>query len=407
MNKNEKKIMKLTIGSHSTVHFFEGVLPPIIPILIIQFNTDYFHLGIIVSIFSYAFGIGAIPGGILSDKMRPRILISIFLLGAGLFSLFIIPASSLLFYGIIMGMLGAFCSIYHPAANTLISHAIKEKGAAFGYHGIAGSLGVAITPFLSAWLGASYFGWKTPHIIFGIIAILIGIYSLSVPHAGHNTAFEPDSNLDNNLDTNRDVAEENNQKKRNYMPLIIFFITATGLGLTYKGIMTFLPAYIGENIHILNIDKVAIGGYITTLALISGALGQYVSGKIVDKYPPEKIYFLLIILGTFFVFLMAFAKNYPAVLIAAAVLYALFYFAVQPVQNYIISTYLPPHRHGIGYGMLFFVTFGIGSTAAAVSGYIADKLGLEFVFYSMGACYLFAAFFSFILIYKKKQVSMN
>ncbi|MBU1181593.1 MAG: hypothetical protein KKF00_05400 [Proteobacteria bacterium] len=63
MNREEKKIMGLTTASHSLVHLFEGVLPPLIPLLIADFATDYFHLGIIVSVFSYAFGIGSLPAG--------------------------------------------------------------------------------------------------------------------------------------------------------------------------------------------------------------------------------------------------------------------------------------------------------------------------------------------------------
>ncbi len=388
MNKTEKKVIRLTMASHNAVHLFEGTLPPIIPILITTFNTDYFHLGIIVSIFSYAFGLGSIPGGILSDKIPPRILITIYLLGAGLLSLLIFPISSIIAYGVIMGGIGAFCSIYHPASNTLISHTIEKKGAAFGYHGIAGSIGVAIAPVLSAWLGTTYLGWKTPHIIFGIFALFIAVYSFKVPNVRiiEKESFKND---------------ENERKKIHYTPLIFFFLSATFLGLTYKGIMTFLPVYMGENIHIFNINKVAIGGYITTLALISGSVGQYISGKIVDKYSREKIYFFLIIFGSIFVLTMAFAKNYPIILIGAAVFYALFYFAVQPVQNYIISTYLPSHRHGIGYGALFFLTFGVGSTAAALSGYIADKFGLVFIFYTMGLFYVIAGIFAFILNRKK------
>jgi MFS family permease len=84
MNRDEKKIMGLTTASHSLVHLFEGVLPPLIPLLIVEFGTDYFHLGIIVSVFSYAFGIGSLPAGFLADKLGPRRLVTLFLLGSGL-----------------------------------------------------------------------------------------------------------------------------------------------------------------------------------------------------------------------------------------------------------------------------------------------------------------------------------
>ena len=66
MNPEEKKIMRLTVASHSLVHLYEGVLPPLIPLMMVEFSTDYFHLGLIVTVFSYAFGFGSLPSGMLA-----------------------------------------------------------------------------------------------------------------------------------------------------------------------------------------------------------------------------------------------------------------------------------------------------------------------------------------------------
>ena len=40
---------------------------------------------------------------------------------------------------------------------------------------------------------------------------------------------------------------------------------------------------------------------------------------------------------------------------------------------------------------ILIVTFVVGSTAAAVSGYLADLYGLQVVFYAMGFCFLISA----------------
>ncbi len=45
-----------------------------------------------------------------------------------------------------MGLMGAFCSTFYPAADTLISLGVRKKGTAFGINGIAGSAGVALVP---------------------------------------------------------------------------------------------------------------------------------------------------------------------------------------------------------------------------------------------------------------------
>jgi len=396
VNPEERKILGLTTTSHGLVHLYEGVLPPLLPLVMAEFGTDYFTMGIIVSVFSYAFGLGSLPAGILADKIGPRRLVSLYLFGAGTAGVLVLPASSLLFYAIIMGLMGAFCSTYHPAANTLISLGIKEKGNAFGIHGIAGSIGVAVVPALSAWIG-TLMGWRAPHIFFGLIGIGAGLFSLTLPK-------HPTLHNDDKPGTGpRKVADQ----KVSVLSLTFFFLSATALGLSYKGIMTFLPTYMGQNIHFsfLQMDVVAIGGAFATLALISGAFGQYVAGRLTDVYPVEKIYLGSVVMGTIFVFIMSFSTGF--LLVLASVCYAFFYFAVQPVQNYIVSKYLPQHRHGLGYGTLFILTFGVGSTAAAVSGYLADLYGLQIVFYSMGFCFLASALLILGLVLQNGRTDSN
>jgi MFS transporter, FSR family, fosmidomycin resistance protein len=392
VNREERKILGLITSSHSLVHMYEGVLPPLIPLLVGEFSTDYFHLGIVVTVFSYTFGLGSLPAGYLSDKVGPRRLITLYLFGAGFLSVCILPVGSLLTYGILMGLIGLFCSTFHPASNTLISHGIREKGRAFGINGIAGSLGIAIVPALSAWIGSAIV-WKAPHVMFGLLGIGIGFFSMTIPRwpvkkGSVGVGKESEAGL----------------SKISYLNLIVFFTSAAALGLTYKGIMTFLPTYMGQNVHLsfFKLNTVAIGGTIATIALLSGAVGQYVAGRLVDGYNPERLYLGAVVFGTIFVFFMA--KGLNIFLVVSAILYSFFYFSTQPIQNYLLTQYLPEHRQGIGFGIHFFLTFGVGSTAAAVCGYLADHFGLESVFYAMGLCFIVSSCLALVLVLRARSV---
>lgn len=387
--------MGLTISAHGLVHIYEGILPPLIPLLMSEFGTDYFHLGMVVTVFSYAYGLGALPAGLLADRVGPLRLVNLYLFGAGLFSVCIWPVRSLWTYGVLMGLIGLFCSTYHPASNTLISHTVREKGEGFGIHGIAGSLGTAIVPMLAAWIGSSM-RWEAPHVIFGIFGVGVGFYSLTVARqwAGTRSVALPNE-------------AEGDQSEVLYLNLIVFFLSACALGLTYRGVMTFLPAYMGQNVHLsfLRLEAVALGGTVTTLALLSGSVGQYLAGRLVDRYEPEKLYLGTLVIGTVFVLLMAQASN--ILLVASAILYAFFFFATQPIQNYLIASYLPKHRRGLGYGIHFFLVFGVGSTAAAVSGYLADRFGLESVFYAMALCFGIASCLAWFLVMRTPHPKEN
>lgn len=391
MTKEEKKIVKLTSAAHGLVHLYEGVLPPLIPLLIGEFSTDYFHLGLIVTVFSYAFGIGSLPAGYLADRVGPLRLVTVFLLGAGVSAMGVLGTDSLWTYGVIMGVIGLFCSAYHPAANTLISHGINEKGRGFGIHGIAGSLGVALVPVLSAWIGSAM-GWKAPHVLFGVFGVAVGLYSFSIPRP---PAVRSGTKGGQSRTTDRNGIS--------YLNLVVFFMASVIQGMTYKGIMTFLPAYMGENVRLsfLRLDTVALGGTVATMALLSGAVGQYLSGRLVDRFRAEGLYLGALLFGTLWVFVMASTTN--LVLVTAAVLYAFFYFSTQPIQNYVLSVYLPRHRQGLGYGLHFFLSFGVGSTAAAVSGYLADHFGLQSVFYLMGLCFAMTSVLIGILLIRVRR----
>ena len=395
MTSEEKKILRLTISAHGLVHLYEGVLPPLIPLLMSEFGTDYFHLGMVVTVFSYGYGLGALPAGLLADRVGPLRLVSLYLFGAGLFSVCIWPVRSLWTYGVLMGFIGMFCSTYHPASNTLISHTVRERGEAFGIHGISGSLGTAIVPVLAAWIGLSM-GWEAPHVMFGIFGVGVGFYSLTVARqwAGTRSVALP-----------REPGGD--QGEVLYLNLIAFFLSACALGLTYRGVMTFLPAYMGQNVHLsfLRLEAVALGGTVTTLALLSGSVGQYLAGRLVDRYEPEKLYLGTLVIGTVFVLVMAQASN--ILLVASTILYAFFFFSTQPIQNYLISKYLPRHRRGLGYGIHFFLVFGVGSTAAAVSGYLADRFGLESVFYAMALCFGIASCLAWFLVIRARTQRRN
>ena len=168
--------------------------------------------------------------------------------------------------------------------------------------------------------------------------------------------------------------------------------------------MTFVPTYMGTrvNLSVMNLNTVTLGGTVATLALASGAVGQYVAGRLVDHQSAEKLYLGSVIIGMICVFVMSFSTN--ALLMISAVIYSFFYFSTQPIQNYLISRYLPENRHGFGYGIHFFLTFGVGSIAAAISGYIADRLGLEAVFIFMGLCFFISACMVVLLVLRAKPL---
>jgi MFS family permease len=391
MTREERKIIGVTTAAHGLNHGFILIFAAVLPILQSEFATDFFHLGLIGNICFLAFGLGSLPTGILADRIGTKRLISIYLFGAAASSFLVAFSGSLLALGVFIGLVGLFCSTYHPASNALISKGIRKQGRGFGIHGISGSLGVALTPVVAGFL-ASAIGWKSTYAVFGIAGIAVGIASLTLPEP-HQT--------DSEYETKAHQAGEKNGTQ--LLPLIVIFASSATIGLCYRGVLTFLPTYMAQKVEIdfLPIGSVALGGMMSTVALLFGTIGQYMGGTFCDRYPPEKVYFGAHLLGVPFLFIVGLSTNLLVVL--AALVFAFFHFSTQPTQNHLLARYTSTGFRGTGYGIHYFLNFGLGSFASSISGYLADSLGLEWVFHSMGFLFFVSGILALFLILLSRE----
>ncbi len=234
---------------------------------------------------------------------------------------------------------------------------------------------------------ASILGWKTTYAIFGIVGMALGFASLTLQEVPHENGKDK---------TKADAVWEGSGFS--VLPLVVFFATSTLVGLCYRGVMTFLPTYMAQKVQIgfLPIESVALGGMMSTVALLFGTIGQYMGGNLSDRYLPEKVYFGAFLLGAPSLFLVGLFTNLPVVLSALA--YAFFYFSTQPTGVLLLARYTSVRFRGTAYGIHFFLGFGVGSFASSVSGYLADHLGLEWVFYAMGYLFVVSGMLAFVLL---------
>ncbi len=378
MKTHERQVAYLNFAGHGLVHLFEGVIPPLIPLLMVQFGATYFQMGLVVTVFTYMFGFGSLPAGWFTDTVGSRKLITIYLVAAGSFSILVIGVTEYRGYLILMAFVGLAASIYHPAGSSMISREINERGRAFGIYGMGGSLGIASAPVLAASLGSS-FGWRVPHVVFGIAGLAVGMWSLAVqrrPVVSRQTSPEPG---------------QQGQLSSKPAMLVLLYMSFAFLGMAYKGLTTFLPVYMSQSAfgNQSSFNPVTLGGAIATLALLFGLLGQYIGGILSDRIFPEFFYAVTTLVAGILALSMAFTSGIFLVIVAIA--QAFFAFTSQPVQNLLVSRHLSPKRQGLGYGLKFFMLFGVGSVAAALAGYLADRFGLPSVFIAMGFVYVSSA----------------
>ena len=370
MNRFEKTILAITGGSHLSVHALMLALPSLIPIIRNEFNVGLDTLGFVVTISAFMFGLGAIPAGWAEKRFGGRQLLLIYQLGSSLSAILVALSSSFEMMVISLGLMGFFCSIYHPAGLTLISHRVNKLTKGMAVHGIFGSTGSALGPILATAV-AALISWRASYAVLGTFNGILAISTFfAIPYRRR-----------------ADIPEEefaNHEEKTNKPALILYFLTNAFLGMAYYGFTTFMPVHFADNTNSLlpSMSANMKAGLFPTMVFIAGIGGQLIGAKIGDKFHKPTALLWIILANIPFFILMGYTTD--LLLVLSSLLLGVAYFSNQPIGNTLIAQFTHSQNRGLGYGISFFLSFGIGSLAAGFSGIIAVKMGVSAVFPSMG-----------------------
>lgn len=361
--------------AHATVHCTELTYAALLLRIGDQFGVDKLVLGFIANAFALTFGIGALPSGLLVDRLgSARVLRVCFLTAAGA-SLLVALSPSPLALGIFLTILGFCIGLYHPAAVSLIAQGAERRGLVLGYHGMAGNIGVAAAPAIALAFAATV-GWRWSYVFLAGLALAMVVFlqllRLPTVSEGHPRA-------------DRAATAPQRTAKVAIAALVLIYLAYILNGFIYRGSITFLPTLIEEQVHIrfLGIDEAALAGSLTTLALLTGGVGQYLGGSLSDRVAPERLAPVIAVAVVPALLLLGMSGG--LLVVVAAAVFVFFNFAGQPVYNVLLAEYAPGTALGRSYGLSFFAAFGLGSTAASFSGLLADRWGTSSVFLALAA----------------------
>jgi len=121
-----------------------------------------------------AFGICAIPAGILADKWSRHGMMLVFFVGIGASSILAGLARNPLQIGLSLTMIGVFAAIYHPVGIAMVVQGRTKTGIPLAINGIWGNMGVASAALLTGFL-VDTAGWRSAFFISGIVSICVGL----------------------------------------------------------------------------------------------------------------------------------------------------------------------------------------------------------------------------------------
>lgn len=379
VNTNDRSIVGLVMVGHAMVHTYELSIPILVTVWLLEFGTTEAVIGVIVTIGYGLFGLGALPSGLLADRIGSHRMIVVCLSGMATSFLLLGLSPGLPVIALALLVWGVAASIYHPAGLTLISKGVEERGTAFAYHGMAGNVGIAFGPLVTLLL-LEVLQWRTVAMLLAIPAFVGALYALTVDvdeSAAVTAADGGETSDDSKTSTDIDTVGEFLAESRGL--LVGSFLGIFGIvilsGLYYRGILTFLPDILGG---FTVFDPISVAGiefepdrYVYVGLLTVGIAGQYIGGKLSDRIRPEKG----IIVGTgalavlAIVFLPAAELGVAPFLLVCGLL-GLFLFMVQPLYQASVADFTPPGKRGLSYGYTYLGVFGVGSLGGAVAGVI-------------------------------------
>ena len=368
----QRSLVIYTSAGHATVHATELMYAALLWRIGDTFGLDKLGLGLIANVAAFTFGTGALPSGFLSDWLTSRRVLRLCFLAAAVASLLVATSTSTLMLGVFMAILGLCIGLYHPAATSLIAQVARQRGLVLGYHGMSGNVGLALAPALATLFGVTV-GWRWAYVFLAMMALAMValLQVLTLPTVERAPA--------------RASSATTTRHSLPLLPLGLIIGAFVMNGFIYRGSMTFLPTLIKEQVHVnvLGINQAALAGSLTTFALLTGGIGQYLGGRLSDRVPLERLALQITIIVVPSLLLVGIGGG--MLVVAAATVFIFFNFSGQPVFNSLMAEYVPGSALGRGYGLSFFASFGLGSFAATFAGFMADRWGTSSVFLGLAA----------------------
>jgi len=260
------------------------------PLIAKEFDLSPTMQGLILSSFFWTYALMQVPGGMLADKYKPRIVIACATVFWGAFqALAAVCTTSTALLLTRLGLGAAEAPIY-PAGGKLnaIWMTQNERGRGATLLDGGAPLGAALGAIIITWLIASLGSWRLAFVVAGVGTVIAGAvawwYIRNSPreHAGVN---EIEARYIEDAQASEHRAEPANLSGRSldffkYRSVWCMAIGWMCFNTVFYGLLTWMPNYLNK-VH--GFDIKAMGGA-SFIIFFCGFIGELIGGWIADKW---------------------------------------------------------------------------------------------------------------------------
>lgn len=358
VHAQQRSYVTLITAAHFLSDFYNNFLPPLLPIVIANLNISLTTSGLLVMIYSFTSSILQPLWGYFIDRGGYSWLI---LVTVPISALFICLSGSvanqyLLFFYVAVAGLGS--SLFHPLGSSFI-----DKVASPGTKGISlsvfiggGNFGFALAPaFLVYFLmqqGLNHLLWLAlPSVLFAFISYVYRLHHFQL--ATPRTMSHPES------------------KAWYRCGNIIKLNVVMGLrSWAQVALGTLIPVWYASQGH-----SPYIAGMMLTAYLLSGAIGGFIGGYLGDRWGRKTCIIGSLLIGVPAVFIFCQSTQITALTWISLCLSGGALQAALP-SSIVWAQDMLPANAAMASGMMLGLAFGLGGVGTALTGALADHIGL-------------------------------
>ncbi|MDH4270029.1 MAG: MFS transporter [Dehalococcoidia bacterium] len=355
--------MPLFVGAHFAHHLLPALLVPLLPFIRNDFSLDYTRSAMVLSAFTFSYGISQIPAGWLADRIDRRILMVIGICGVGLAGVLVGLSQTyimLIVFLVVMGVLGGG---YHPSATPMVSGLVesKKRGRTLGIHEIGGGASFSLVPLVAAAIAAAW-GWRGSFIGLAIPTVIFGIIFYRV--LGRRAAMS--RTQPKIIKHHEEAAPQPGYLRR----LVALVVLSVGTGGLVASVTAFLPLYMVD--HFGASEQTA--AYLMAIYYSAGLWASPLGGYISDRLGRVPVLVVISVISGAAIYLLNLA---PYGLASGSLFFILGIttFVRLPVSEAYIMGQTTERNRSTVYGIYYFSMTESGAVLAPIMGLIIDHFG--------------------------------
>lgn len=349
-----------------------AVFLAVLPVMRVALGLSFVEIGTILSAGILATVVMQLVFGHIADMGQSRHVLTGGFISVALVDLMFVKGGSYAQVLLLYVLFRAAAGVYHPVSFATIFRTASNRSTALGFQSAFGDGSIAFG-MLSMGFVAESFGWQTPFLIWGIVA-LVGFAAFVLLMRTRKSESERRA-----PEVEPDRSDYSDHESGITRGMIILQLSTALVTCLFTIFSSYIPLFLNVNLQL----SPGVSSLVVALWLGVGVVSSFNAGGWVSAFGTERktaracfgLTTILLAAGT----VVAFGEGLWTVALAFLVMSGVTFFPVFPVMYGVVGGAAPKNRLGLAYATNLSLSLIAGSVASYGIGYLASIYTLTIV----------------------------